>query len=157
MVTINKTKDSALYTAELNRIDRTRKILYWNEFFGSKDFGFPEGMEPFYPKCEQFDCYVTHNKYWIPVEYFDAVIFHGPEYELNQGFPETRSQHQRYIYFSMESPANRPVSSDLDKFFNWTMTYRWDTKTLHDPLLYLVFNLLHTKTRLESDLCNIYI
>ena len=39
-----------------------------------------------------------------------------------------RSAHQRYIFWSIESPAYRIVNTDLMKdFFNWTMTYRWDS------------------------------
>ena len=44
--------------------------------------------------------------------------------------PQRRSPHQRYVGWIMESAAWREYMVDMrpmENFFNWTMTYRWDS------------------------------
>lgn len=43
--------------------------------------------------------------------------------------PERRLPHQRYVFWSIESPAWREFGNadEMAKFFNWTSTYRWDS------------------------------
>jgi hypothetical protein len=42
--------------------------------------------------------------------------------------PHPRLANQRYVFWSMESAAWRIYSvAPMAEFFNWTMTYRWDS------------------------------
>ncbi|KAL7298286.1 hypothetical protein TKK_0008637 [Trichogramma kaykai] len=59
----------------------------------------------------------NHKKY-------NAVLFHGIDGQLNENdLPKKRSSQQKYIFMALESPANRWVSSNLNDYFNTTMTY----------------------------------
>lgn len=108
----------------------SKTILFWNNFFGVEDYNFGFGKEPFFKfNCSVPNCLVTSDKRWIPVDQYDAIVFHGPEYNptTESEFPSSRSIKQRYVYFSQESPSNRKVDDYLNHFFNWTMTYRLDS------------------------------
>lgn len=105
-------------------------ILFWNSFFGSADYNFGLGNDPFFMnKCPVSDCFTTTDRGWLPIDQYDAIVFHGPEYNpiFNMDYPSSRSEQQRYIYLSQESPQNRPVKSNLNGYFNFTMTYRLDS------------------------------
>lgn len=60
-------------------------------------------------------------------EEFDAILFHLRTFS-NEDLPLTRSQSQRWIFWSLESPQyNMQDIPPLDGLFNWTMTYRLDS------------------------------
>ncbi|XP_077289839.1 alpha-(1,3)-fucosyltransferase C-like [Arctopsyche grandis] len=111
----------------------TKIILFWNSFFGVKDYNFGLGNDPFFKyKCRVYDCFTTAYPGWLPIDKYDAIVFHGPEYNsiFNIDSPSSRSGHQRYVYLSQESPQNRPVKSSLNGFFNFTMTHRLDSDVI---------------------------
>ncbi|XP_018577371.1 alpha-(1,3)-fucosyltransferase C-like [Anoplophora glabripennis] len=117
----------------INDIKRTpdnvpyKNILYWNGAFGHADFYLGFGSKIF-ERCEVRNCFTTDNRCYLPIDQFDAVLFHGREYIWEtQDKPENRSQAQVYIYVNQESPANTPKWIGSDNFFNWTMTYRLDS------------------------------
>lgn len=99
--------------------------------FRAEDFYLGLGSKIF-EKCTYTNCYTTHIRNKLPVEKFDAVIFHGVEYRRKAfGVPEKRNPNQIYIYSNMESPDNTPISSEtFQNFYNWTMTYRLDSDIL---------------------------
>ncbi|XP_077284919.1 alpha-(1,3)-fucosyltransferase C-like [Arctopsyche grandis] len=113
----------------------TKKILLWNPVFGHLDYNFGSGIEPFYNHgCKIKNCYITHSRKWLSFDQFDAVVFNGAEYPAKtKNFPNVRTESQLYVYLSMESPANRKVTSSLNGIFNLTMTYRLDSDI---PLVY---------------------
>ncbi|XP_049878439.1 alpha-(1,3)-fucosyltransferase C-like isoform X1 [Pectinophora gossypiella] len=100
-------------------------------------------------KCSKTNCFLTYNRdLFRDIRKFQAVIFHGSflnvpvvvhkrkpngsptSYKVTK--PELRSPHQKYIFFNMESSANYPVVNDIfDDFFNWTMTYKFDSDIFH--------------------------
>lgn len=129
--TETQTKDLKSHNGKSFRaVADSKKILFWNDFFGVTDYSFGLGEEPFSKfNCPVRSCFITSDKRWIPVDQFDAIVFHGPEYNpvIKSDFPSPRSKNQRYVYFSQESPANRKVDYNLNDFFNWTMTYRLDS------------------------------
>jgi hypothetical protein len=47
--------------------------------------------------------------------------------------PKRRLPHQRYVFFSIESPAWAAyrVARMANFLFNWTMTYRWDSDVIY--------------------------
>jgi len=71
-------------------------------------------------QCETSDD--RHN-----VSTYDAVLFHLRSWTRTD-LPRRRSAHQRYVFWSIESAAWRYIDTNkMRNFFNWTMTYRWDS------------------------------
>ncbi|CAD6222517.1 GSCOCG00001004001-RA-CDS [Cotesia congregata] len=94
-----------------------------------KDFMFGEG--DVFKNCPVPHCYATSDrKLFNFITDYDAILFHGIEMQLND-LPIYRSTHQRYIYFSWESPVSRPLNDFQfvfnPNFYNWTMSYRLDS------------------------------
>lgn len=128
--TFNQTYVQAVQAPKVLQV---KQILFWNRFFSDPTYEFGVGSQPFVShKCAVKDCFITRDRTERPVDQFDAIIFHGPEYDPSHpdNTPKSRLQHQRYVYFSMESPLNRPANAKFDGFFNWTMTYRADSDIL---------------------------
>ncbi|KAK2712723.1 hypothetical protein QYM36_011421 [Artemia franciscana] len=106
----------------------TKVILLWNSFFDSVDYHFGFGDAPFKERhCEYSNCYVTNDKSYLLEA--SAVLFHAPTYQPSQA-RLARLSHQRYVFFSMESPENFKIENSYDNYFNWTMTYRTDSDIL---------------------------
>jgi len=107
-----------------------KTILYWNTFFGRKDFAFGFGRQPFVDaKCPTATCYVTDDRTLFNRS--DVVIFSIQGMNLTD-LPTYRFPRQRFVFFEMESPATtdyRPLLHNHTRFgfFNWTMTYRLDS------------------------------
>jgi len=62
------------------------------------------------------------------VSTYDAILFHLRSWTRTD-LPRRRSAHQRYVFWSIESAAWRSTDDTnvMRNFFNWTMTYRWDS------------------------------
>lgn len=105
--------------------NNSRSILYWMKMFDAEDFYLGFGRKIF-ANCPVTNCFTTNNKNEMPIENFDAIIFHGPEYKVwSYGTPAKRKSSQFYIYGSMESPIYTSSALKYNQgFFNWTMTYR---------------------------------
>jgi alpha-1,3-fucosyltransferase len=107
-----------------------KTILYWNSFFGKKDFTFGFGQQPFVnAKCPTATCYATDDRSLFNES--DVVIFSIQGMNLTD-LPTYRFPHQRFVFFEMEPPATtdyRPLLHNHTRFgfFNWTMTYRLDS------------------------------
>jgi len=70
------------------------------------------------------------RKSGIPVEDFDAVVFNDPNWFNLSQVPGKRSPHQRYVFWTIEPPglfSYLKLWDDSANFFNWTLTYRWDS------------------------------
>lgn len=102
-----------------------RYILFWEQMWIYKDFGLGLGGEIF-KNCAVKNCYTTRDKHLIPIEQFDALVFHGVEYVENPSHnPPIRDHKQVYIYMNLETTYNTPTHLRYSYgFFNWTMTYR---------------------------------
>lgn len=136
--TINKL-NFGIVIFQLENVDNISReefkiILYWNTFFGIKDFTFGFGQEPFVDaQCPRSACYVTDDRSKFNLS--DVVIFSVQKLNLSD-LPVYRFPHQRFVFYEMESPANTDPRPLLDhrtrfKFFNWTMTYRLDSDVVH--------------------------
>lgn len=91
-----------------------------------------EGRETFLAiNCSVNKCYVTADRrlFGGDITKYHALLFHDQGFALNSSdLPRTRSHHQIYIFYSMESAGNYPVCDKVfDGFFNWTSTYRLDS------------------------------
>lgn len=109
----------------VNREKDLKYILYWSKYWNLDDFGFGFGRENF-KNCRVNNCFTTNNKSFLPVDEFDALIFHGVQYQENaMNNPSNRSSKQVYIYFNAETPFNTPENLNFSPgFFNWTLSYR---------------------------------
>jgi hypothetical protein len=58
----------------------------------------------------------------------DAVVYHLRD-RINQSTEIMKHRHssQRFIFTLWESPINSPDLHSYNKFFNWSMTYRFDS------------------------------
>ncbi|CAH0551896.1 unnamed protein product [Brassicogethes aeneus] len=107
----------------------TKYILYYTNIFGVDDFYLGSG--DIFKDCPVNNCYTTRDKNLMPIEQFDALIFHGYQYEFRFGKPDKRSPHQHYIFFNMESAGNTKNLNEFARFYNCTMTYRYDSDIYH--------------------------
>ncbi len=123
-----------------------KKILYWNKAYGlssnpkNSNFGVGVGRDRYkIAGCPVWQCETSENK--TDLLDYDAIIFNAVQAN-HKSIPEKRSPNQRYIFFSFESPLTLEdyKSTDLKSFppgfFNWTMTYRWDSDVIH-PYLWI--------------------
>lgn len=104
-------------------------ILIWDEYWKLPqryDELFEDGSEIF-QNCLISNCFMTRNKSLVPMEDFDAILFHGMHYDENpENKPPKRRYEQVYIYFNLETPFNTPKYLEYSKKnFNWTMSYRY--------------------------------
>ncbi|KAK7075689.1 Alpha-(1,3)-fucosyltransferase 7, partial [Halocaridina rubra] len=104
-----------------------KKILFWNDAYGQKHFGFGFGQEPFHRAgCRVKTCMTTGNRNRFPLEEFDAVIWHFRSND--KSLPSYRSPHTRYVFWMMESASH--LYGNIKQYngtFNWTFTYRLDS------------------------------
>ncbi|XP_008554692.1 alpha-(1,3)-fucosyltransferase C isoform X1 [Microplitis demolitor] len=110
---------------------KVKTILYWNKMYAEKHTDFMFGVGDIFKNCPVPHCYATPDrKLFNFITDYDAILFHGIEMQLND-LPTYRSTHQRYIYFSWESPVSRPLNDHEfvlnPNFYNWTMSYRLDS------------------------------
>ena len=107
-------------------------VLYWNEAYGSREFGFCCGREPLERyQCPQQDCVFTTNRSLLPdITDWDAVWFASrslPSWAGSGELPDSRAPRQRYILWEIESPANLFSFSPqkYGGYFNWTVGQIW--------------------------------
>ncbi|GBP51729.1 Alpha-(1,3)-fucosyltransferase C [Eumeta japonica] len=107
----------------------TKLILSWVPFFGDPYFGFGAGKSAFVQHgCPVADCEITDDRLRVPQHHFDALLFHGFEYyEVFFGKPLHRSQHQLYVFMTLESTRRTLIPERFRYFYNVTLTYRLDS------------------------------
>ena len=127
-----------LTTDERRKVDKSKplirsgsklkRILYWNDYYGSKNFGFCCGRGPYLKNnCPNSHCYTSKDRR-EDLETFDAIVFHGRSLNYND-IPGTRYPHQLYVFLTIESAAYPGIGdwANWEGFFNLTMTYRTDS------------------------------
>ncbi|XP_068213476.1 alpha-(1,3)-fucosyltransferase C-like [Palaemon carinicauda] len=104
-----------------------KKILFWNDSYGSKYFGLGYGREPFIrAKCPVNTCFTTSDRNRFKPEETDAVLWHFRA--KDRTLPSKRSPHTRYVFWLMESASY--LYGNINAYnhvFNWTFTYRLDS------------------------------
>lgn len=142
-----------------------KKILYWNSFktlHDNKEFGMGIGRDGYrLAGCPVWQCETSQDR--SNLMQYDAVLFHSRGWD-GSDLPATRSPKQRYIFFAKEAPSWDRDSEEpyinTTGFFNWTMTYRWDSDVVHpygwiEPKLRGRNKLpIHPKVQLVQQLMN---
>jgi alpha-1,3-fucosyltransferase len=117
-----------------------KSILLYNAYWDWKDWRIGFGQESF-AQCRVKNCFTTADRNHFAkggMSKFDAVMIHAFDFHLDDD--ETfnyvnswRKAHQRLAYFFLESPGIHPViySDRYNHFWNYTMTYRWDSDFPH--------------------------
>lgn len=129
----------------------TKFVLFWTKMFESKTFYFEsEGYEVF-KKCEYKNCFATHDKHFLDLKNYDALLFHIPTWiNWYEVIPKRRYSQQRYIFVNLESPLYYPPFRTqylYNNFYNWTMTYRLDSDI---PWLYGYIEKVETNYTIPS-------
>ncbi|XP_063976317.1 alpha-(1,3)-fucosyltransferase C-like [Diachasmimorpha longicaudata] len=105
-----------------------KTILYWNTMKVEQDFMF--GTGDIFQGCPVPHCYATTERHLDDIKDFHAILFNGIEIRFRD-LPAGRSPHQRYIFFTWESPSSRrirPANFVLKPdYYNWTISYRLDS------------------------------
>lgn len=81
-------------------------------------------------KCEFQNCFVTNNKsYFNDIRDFEVILFNVMDMNgtYDDPRPLKRSEKQKYVFMSTESPASFPIPKVYDGFFNLTWTYKLDS------------------------------
>lgn len=105
-------------------------ILFWNSW---NYFGTILGNAPFVnSQCIITSCIFTFDQTLI--DQSDIVVFY---IQTMTDFPTNRNPHQRFVLFQLETPTTDNIPRILDdyrvrhRYFNWTMTYRWDSDIVY--------------------------
>ena len=119
-----------------------KRILLWNSPHRIEASAFGTGHQAFLDaQCPFTDCLIVANSshFWKRLlesdfqllEKFDAVLFNVHELWLSSLPPPQyrRPPRQRFVFFTQESPQTMTTfdPENYDNFFNWTMTYRFDS------------------------------
>lgn len=102
---------------------KSKIILMWST---ASPIVQPNGTLAF-SQCPIKSCLFTSDVSLL--EESDVVIFYM---DLMTDLPLNRRPHQRFVFFHLESPFNTNLQKINDprfryNYFNWTMTYRWDS------------------------------
>ena len=108
----------------------TKTILLWNSPGRIETASFGLGSRVFVENgCEVTACEIYDNRSAMPFEQYDAVVMNIHEIYMTRrpeitGFQ--RTQRQRFIFLSQESPQTIPYLNPAQyaNYFNWTMTYK---------------------------------
>jgi len=119
-----------------------KKILYWNKAYHGQptanrkdtNYGVGVGRDQYQlAGCPVWQCETSEDR--TNLSSYDAIIFHQ-RFWNSTDLPKEKLPNQLYIFYSAESPA-WPVPDETNAFnhmagfFNWTMTYRWDSDVVH--------------------------
>ena len=131
---VSSNRDHIQHKRKKHKPRKVKRILYWNDYYGSRNFGFCCGRGPYIKnQCSNTDCSTSKDRS-EDLESFDAIVFHGRSLNYKD-IPARRYPHQHYIFLTIESAAY-PGTANLsvwDNFFNLTMTYKQDSDV---PLSY---------------------
>ncbi len=102
-----------------------KKILLWNSFFGRDDYYFGFGKrEPFIKhNCPVINCELTNDRKQLNES--DYVITHMRD-SLSD-LPKSRPKNQQWIFYLWESPVHSADFTQLNNYYNLTLTYKIDS------------------------------
>lgn len=127
--------------------NETKLILLGNGFFGSENWGLSSIEQPSTELMTQLSCPFLSNYCDITTDkslfsQADAVVYHIrdeiDQYEAKQ----FRHPNQRFVFTLWESPTYTPNLKSYKNFFNWTMTYRFQSHIVAS--YYFVSSYIHT-------------
>lgn len=128
-----------------------KRLLFWNEAYGTKNFDIGLGKDVFRKAgCPVWQCESSDNR--SNPDSYDAIVFHQRSWVISD-LPKKRLPSQRYIYWMRESPSWRFVKTDpMAGFFNWTLTYRWDSESVFPYGWFSPVNKSHLPMKPEPEL-----
>ncbi|XP_077517325.1 alpha-(1,3)-fucosyltransferase C-like [Amblyomma americanum] len=104
---------------------RLPRIMMWTKHFGSWYGKLNDTRigEQLVEGCNS-NCVITNDRRLLASS--DVILFHVRDIE---DMPSNRSNKQKWVFFTLESPPNTPFSNfrHMKNMFNWTMTYRSDS------------------------------
>ena len=85
------------HNAHAENPKKLKRILYWNDYYGSRNFGFCCGRGPYIKhKCLNSQCYTSKDRK-EDLESFDAIVFHGRSLDIKD-VPKIRYTKTRHIF-----------------------------------------------------------
>lgn len=114
---------------------KNKSILIWNSPDRIEVAAFGMGYESFvHGNCEVSSCVIYENHSALPLNEYDAIVVNMHELWITKLPDFNRSQQQRFIFLTQESPATMFLDVEaMANVFNWTMSYRLNSDI---PLLY---------------------
>lgn len=117
-----------IYLLFLDALEKNNSIIYMLVWTQPEVLPFtPMEMGQMYfinKKCQYQNCFVTSQKsYFKDLTYFDVLLFYITNIE-ESSVPSNRSQRQKYVFVSGESPIHYGVSHRWNGYFNLTWTYK---------------------------------
>lgn len=129
---VERTRHTLIYSRKQQQETYNGKqkiMLMWTTFFGDA----PGTRVHLLNECPDLKdkCLLTADRSLVGKA--DAVVFHfmSEDFNLND-LPKARSSSQRYVFLTVEAPPTykaegREMLHAPPNFFNWTMTYRYDS------------------------------
>lgn len=126
------------YDQEIQKDKNLKYILFYNSYWNILDYQFGIGNQPFLDyHCPISNCFTSNDPSLFDwknkahsLSQFDAILIHAPEF-VRQAVPYIqtwRQSFQRFVFMNMESPQSYQTPTwGLEHFYNWTMTYRYDS------------------------------
>ncbi|XP_053607868.1 alpha-(1,3)-fucosyltransferase C-like [Plodia interpunctella] len=109
----------------------TKHILLWTPSKRAPYKFMGLGQKVFIERnCSYTNCFVAKRDIFSDYTKFHAIIFIMREVIYYQSYklPKFRQPYQKYVFSSIESSHNYPVCSNiLDRYFNWTWSFRLDS------------------------------
>ncbi|CAF4028024.1 unnamed protein product [Rotaria sordida] len=122
-----------IFTQNLSLIRNTSKlILLENGLYGDPNWRINALNQSSTEKMTELYCPFLSNHCDITTDYnrfseADAIVFHlRDDFDQNRA-KKNRHPKQRFVSALWESPPHTPNLQSYDQFFNWTMTYRFDS------------------------------
>ena len=130
--------DEANFNVSKSADKKLKFILLWNAPQRIETLIFGSGHDSFVDHgCPVSDCYIVNSPYQYPerpLDSFDAIIFNFNDQfyrkmPSNESTIFSRRLQQRFIFFTQEPPPhiNKILSGYRANYFNWTMSYRFDS------------------------------
>ncbi|CAF0797699.1 unnamed protein product [Rotaria sordida] len=139
-----------IFTQNLSLTGNTSKlILLGNGFFGTRDWGIASSSRSSTEKMTAIHCPFLSNYCDITTDNdrfseADAIVYHMRDgIDLNRA-KTNRHPKQRFVFALWESPAHTPNLQSYNQFFNWTMTYRFDSHIITS--YYSQYGYIHTSS-----------
>ncbi|CAF0895018.1 unnamed protein product [Rotaria sordida] len=122
-----------IFTQNLSLIGNTSKlILLENGLYGDPNWRINALNQSSTAKMTELYCPFLSNHCDITTDYnrfseADAIVFHlRDDFDQNRA-KKNRHPKQRFVSALWEAPPHTPNLQAYDQFFNWTMTYRFDS------------------------------
>ena len=118
----SSTQTATLPKRIIDRANNYKIILLWDSFVRIE-----EEWNLLYRQCPVSSCVFTTDSSLL--DQSDVVVMYIDTMKV---YPVNRRSEQRFVFFNMESPVNTNykklnVAHVRYSYFNWTMTYRWDS------------------------------